>query len=53
MKQKSLHRNCSAMVHQGPKRLKGTTFKQALPNVDLVLTSYAVARQDAEMLQAY
>lgn len=40
------------MVHQGPKRLKDKTFRQALPNVDVVLTSYAVARQDAEMLQA-
>ncbi|NSW52658.1 MAG: DEAD/DEAH box helicase [Anaerolineae bacterium] len=40
-----------AMVHQGPKRLKGKTFQQVLANVDLVLTSYAVARQDIEMLR--
>ncbi len=40
------------MVHQGPKRLKGKTFTQALTTTNLVLTSYAVARQDAELLQS-
>ncbi|MBN2047594.1 MAG: DEAD/DEAH box helicase [Anaerolineaceae bacterium] len=39
------------MVHQGPKRLRGASFSQASQNVDLILTSYAVARQDAEMLR--
>ena len=40
-----------AMVHQGPKRLKGKTFNAVLNNVDIVLTSYAVARQDIEQFQ--
>jgi len=40
------------MIHQGPKRLKGNTFHQVLKNVDLVLTSYAVSRQDTEMMQS-
>jgi SNF2 family DNA or RNA helicase len=39
------------MIHQGPGRLHGAEFKEAVKNVDLVLTSYAVVRMDAEQLQ--
>ncbi len=40
-----------AMIHQGPGRLHGADFKQAIQKVDLVLTSYAVVRMDADQLQ--
>ncbi len=39
------------MIHQGPGRLHGADFNQAVQKVDLVLTSYAVVRMDAEQLQ--
>ena len=38
------------MVHQGPNRLKNGTFKDEAMKYDLVLTSYALLRQDAEWL---
>lgn len=38
-------------IHQGPSRLRGEAFTQVLEGVDLVLTSYALVRQDAEMMQ--
>ena len=41
----------TTMIHQGPGRLHGAEFKQAAQKVDLVLTSYAVVRMDAEQLQ--
>ncbi len=40
------------LIHQGPGRPRGAAFEQALGNVDVVLTSYALIRQDAEMMQA-
>lgn len=40
------------MIHQGASRLRGDDFKAAVKQVDLVLTSYALVRQDAEFLQA-
>ncbi|MFM8322561.1 MAG: DEAD/DEAH box helicase, partial [Chloroflexota bacterium] len=39
-------------VHQGPDRLRGAALAQAAAGVDLVLTSYVLARQDAESLGA-
>lgn len=39
-------------IHQGPTRLRGEAFSDILRNVDLVLTSYVLARQDADFLQA-
>jgi SNF2 family DNA or RNA helicase len=38
-------------THQGPSRLRGEAFTQALKDADVVLTSYSLVRQDAEMLQ--
>ncbi len=40
------------MVHQGPNRLRDQAFVQAVENTDLVLTSYALLRMDAETLQS-
>jgi SNF2 family DNA or RNA helicase len=40
----------STMVHQGPSRLRGEAFMQAAGQVDMVLSSYALVRQDAEVL---
>ena len=42
----------STLVHQGPNRLRGEEFVQAARSVDLVLTSYALVRQDAETMQS-
>ena len=42
----------TTLVHQGPKRLRGEEFLQATREVDMVLTSYAIARRDAETMQA-
>ena len=42
----------TTMVHQGAGRLRGKEFAQAAGQVDMVLTSYALARQDAEAMQA-
>ena len=43
----------TVLVHQGANRLRDEEFAQAARQVDLVLTSYALMRQDAEMLQAF
>jgi SNF2 family DNA or RNA helicase len=42
----------STWVHQGISRLQGDPFNAEVARHDLVLTSYALARRDAEMLQA-
>jgi SNF2 family DNA or RNA helicase len=42
----------TALTHQGTSRLRGEDFVQASRSVDLVLTSYPLARQDSEMLQS-
>ena len=39
-------------IHQGPARLRGEAFTEAIRNVDMVLTSYALVRQDAELMQS-
>jgi SNF2 family DNA or RNA helicase len=41
----------TTLVHQGPNRLRGDEFHQAATQVDLVLSSYAVARRDAEVIR--
>jgi SNF2 family DNA or RNA helicase len=41
----------TALVHQGANRLRGEEFLAAVLGVDMVLTSYALARLDAEFLQ--
>jgi hypothetical protein len=41
----------TSLVHQGANRLKGEEFRAAARRVDMVLTSYALARLDAEFLQ--
>jgi SNF2 family DNA or RNA helicase len=40
------------LIHQGPSRLRGDAFIEALRGIDLVLSSYALARQDADLLQS-
>lgn len=40
----------STLVHQGPNRLWGEEFIQTAGEVDMVLTSYALVRQDVETL---
>ena len=40
------------LIHQGPTRLRGEDFTKTAKQVDLVLSSYSVLRQDVEMLQA-
>lgn len=42
----------SVMIHQGPGRLQGEEFARQAAQHDLVITSYALARRDAETLQA-
>jgi SNF2 family DNA or RNA helicase len=42
----------TAMLHQGAERKRGDEFIQAVQGVDIVLTSYALVRQDSETLQA-
>ena len=42
----------STLVHQGANRLRGEAFVQAVQRVDMLLTSYALVRQDAETLQS-
>ncbi len=42
----------TTLVHQGQGRLRGTAFTQESKNVDLVLSSYAVVRQDVETIQS-
>lgn len=39
------------MVHQGPNRLRNSHFETAAQKVDIVLTSYAILRQDSETLE--
>ncbi len=39
-------------IHQGQGRLKGAAFVDVTKNIDLVLSSYAVVRQDAETIQS-
>jgi SNF2 family DNA or RNA helicase len=39
------------LMHQGPDRLQGEEFVEQLEQTDLVATSYALLRRDAEMLQ--
>jgi SNF2 family DNA or RNA helicase len=41
----------TTMSHQGPERLRNSEFVQGVKNVDLVLSSYAVVRQDAELVK--
>jgi SNF2 family DNA or RNA helicase len=41
-----------AFVHRGVSRLRGDEFTQAVQSADIVLTSYPLARLDAEALQA-
>ncbi|RPJ43550.1 MAG: DEAD/DEAH box helicase, partial [Chloroflexi bacterium] len=41
----------STHIHQGPSRPRGSAFTEAIRDVDLILTSYVLARQDAEMFQ--
>ena len=41
-----------AFVHRGANRLRGEEFIQAVRSTDIVLTSYALARLDAETMQA-
>ena len=42
----------TTLVHQGVNRLRGEEFIQAAQSVDMVLTSYALVRQDAETMQS-
>ncbi len=42
----------TALIHQGSARLRGDALKEAASQVDVVLTSYAVVRQDALVLQS-
>ena len=39
------------LVHQGSDRLKGKDFKSALKKTDVIISSYAVVRRDAELLK--
>ena len=41
-----------AYVHRGADRLKGGEFREAIKDRDVVLTSYPVARLDAESIQS-
>ncbi|MEW5869659.1 MAG: DEAD/DEAH box helicase [Chloroflexota bacterium] len=41
----------TTLTHQGANRLRGEEFIQAAASVDMVLTSYALVRQDTETLQ--
>ena len=43
--------NLRVLVHQGPDRLQGEEFARELEHTDLVVTSYALLRRDAGMLQ--
>ena len=40
------------LVHQGAERPRGEEFVKAAGSVDMVLTSYALVRQDAEAMQS-
>jgi SNF2 family DNA or RNA helicase len=39
-------------VHRGGSRLKGSEFREAIKDQDVILTSYPVARLDAEFIQS-
>jgi SNF2 family DNA or RNA helicase len=43
--------NLRVLLHQGPDRLQGDQFARELEQTDLVLTSYALLRRDAGMLE--
>jgi SNF2 family DNA or RNA helicase len=43
--------NLTTLVHQGSQRHQNGAFVTAVQNVDVVLTSYALARRDEEMLK--
>ena len=43
---------CARYIHQGPARLRGEAFTEAIRNVDMVLTSYVLVRLDAELMQS-
>ncbi len=40
------------LVHQGPERLRNSEFQHAARESDLVVTSYALLRMDAELMQS-
>jgi SNF2 family DNA or RNA helicase len=40
------------LVHQGPDRLRNSEFQHAAGEADLVVTSYALLRMDAELIQS-
>ena len=42
--------NLTVLVHHGTSRLTGEAFHNALPNYDLVITSFGTARRDIELL---
>ena len=42
----------TTLVHQGAGRMRGKDFEEAARSVDMVLTSYVLARQDIETLQS-
>jgi SNF2 family DNA or RNA helicase len=42
----------TTLVHQGPDRPRGEVFIQAAQEVDMVLSSYALVRRDAETMQS-
>ena len=41
----------STYIHQGPSRVRGSDFARTVADVDLVLTSYVLVRQDLDMMQ--
>lgn len=41
----------NTLIHQGPNRYRNNEFIEKAKNVDLVLSSYAVVRMDADLLQ--
>jgi SNF2 family DNA or RNA helicase len=43
--------NLKTMAHQGADRLRGDEFVAAVQDVDMVLTSYALVRRDAEAMR--
>lgn len=40
----------STYIHQGPSRARNADFRKAVADVDVVLTSYVLVRQDLEMI---
>jgi SNF2 family DNA or RNA helicase len=53
--EREVHRfapSLTTLVHQGPNRLRGEAFIQTAQEVDMVLSSYAVVRRDAETMQS-